>query len=48
MEKESVLQGIIYLLTYLEYLLIVISGEEVFMGLVGRILWKRQCKLDIS
>lgn len=48
MEKETVLQGISYLLTYLEYLLIVISGEEVFMGLVGRILWKRQCKLDIS
>lgn len=38
----------IYWLRYVEYILILASIEEVLMGFIGRLLWRRQYKLDIS
>lgn len=46
--SETSLRWLVYPLTYLECFLILISVEEVLLGLVGRLLWRRQYKLVIS
>lgn len=46
--EESSLRWLVYPLTYLECFLILISVEEVLLGLVGRLLWRKQYKLVIS
>ena len=48
MEYTMATRGILYWLTYVEYMLILASVEEVFAGLVGKFLWRKQYKPRIS